>query len=389
MNISAVLDGDFVPDLLVAMYVHGAIFPWGLRDSNRLSSHALYTACSSLVEVLLASPEVKALPAHPLYVLWPKCQEQPITKSLINERARAWRAVGFVERRVKVLSRMMNELTTTDDQFVAYGDELTNACVDLLNFSRSVSLHLISCDGVLIQAQFRPYAYGAIVANSSVFCILRGIASFRPVKQIMTGYLGQKSYEDSVEILSRIICRLLPITCVTNQTLTDARLNCYNSTHNSLFHFNLSKEVLEEKDYHRFPTLSSKFLRYMTRVAETHQVYPTTYFIQSLATVTEDYDVLRRALLDAVMHALPLISKDELRQSSVFDGLKGDPPSPTLAHSEIAEMLQSVRSLGDLLKDTDPMFPYLKPNLGKTFEFIFRSAVGVDQTTMKPCFMSP
>lgn len=134
------LDAEFVLDLLFSMYVHGAIFPWGHAQRLRRSHYALYAACNPLVELLSAGHgEARTLPEHPLHALWPKRQEHPITDSLITERASAWRAAGFIERRVEVLSRMMNDLTTADDeQFTGYDDELSSAYVDLLDFSRLV-----------------------------------------------------------------------------------------------------------------------------------------------------------------------------------------------------------------------------------------------------------
>lgn len=69
-----------------------------------------------------------------------------------------------------------------------------------------------------------------------MLCILQGIYLSGQVKQIMTNYLRQKSYEDTVDILSRIICRLLPDTyvvemiwyiCLSNIITTVQETICY------------------------------------------------------------------------------------------------------------------------------------------------------------------
>lgn len=129
--------------------------------------------------------------------------------------------------------------------------------------------------------------------------------------------------------------------------------------------------------------LTSESLKFLSYVAETRDMYPLTFFVNALDTITKPDDTLRAALFTAVVLALLPVLVDELRQSWAFDDVfvSGAPPTPLPHGVDAAEAVRRIcaHGLGDALGAGGPKSRHIRPNVRTAFEPLFRGAGEVDR----------
>jgi hypothetical protein len=161
-NYQAVLDSGFL-DMLLCMYACNfssgeTTSPFTRRLASKIGSDhntALLEACSALLAILCQHADaLVVVSAHPLCVLWPK------NRNLLflfgrrsNERCLQWRELGsvIVAHRLAALPDLL-QLPIMDK---ADFSQLTDVCVDIVEFSRYMVPHLI-CEYYANQCSEKP-----------------------------------------------------------------------------------------------------------------------------------------------------------------------------------------------------------------------------------------
>lgn len=131
----AALEGGFM-DMLLRIYI---FCPKLGRDTSALAS-----ACTSAMLVLSRRPEhLETIVHHPVCTLWATCREvfemTAMLDDSISSRCTAWRRMEkpFVISRLVIIHRVLLSKSHLEKSAT------TDISIDLVEFSRSVSLHMI------------------------------------------------------------------------------------------------------------------------------------------------------------------------------------------------------------------------------------------------------
>jgi hypothetical protein len=151
INYQAVLDSGFL-DMLLCMYVCNfsssetvVLFPQQLTIKTDSDHSAMLEACTAVLEMLCQQADALAVvSAHPVCTLWPKSRAllDLFGRRSKKERYLQWREMGtdVVARRLVALPALLQlHMTKRKSDFA----QLTDVCVDIVEFSRQVILRVV------------------------------------------------------------------------------------------------------------------------------------------------------------------------------------------------------------------------------------------------------